>query len=728
MPVPPLNVPAGIVPFRKPTWLDILFPHIPLALPAALTGPGTSPGLTKPTPTASTPLLPWMGGSLPPHIHPALSAVLAASVMPWGLSVAPGTPTAPPGPPPTPTAPTPPPTVTPTQPPRRRLGTLLPILQMIAQLPEAGVLPYRPSWLGEALQAVSRTLLPIAMVREGLLNEEEMARRQWLENLSQRMQMRQLAGEPIPEEEWRLYEQLSGLPLGTRPPKTPAEIRHILAQTKRIEELTPLEVESLRVQLEGLRQRLPLESQLLEAQIRRLNLSIEQEEMLRKPLRAIVPELSSRLQALGISPDLADMLADTPVGLLPTVYPMIGDTLIKLAPALTPFGHILSQEEAQRLVGKGLGHLLNLPIHIVTQFRPTIWDDVAPTVADAFGATWIDLIKENPVLDGFSNLPATPQNLMSIINTVLKDESVKQEFKAALWNSVRDTLFTSVREGAPKESVRVLAQLWNAVAPAVGLAPLSEAEINAMTNSAQQIWDERLRALQSETAKQLATIAKIQADTQLAHEKFQWQVIEGARRLVISAGQLALGWAKLKEEQAYHGEMISLKKREVLAKLVGEFFGASDKAWKRAETFVADAEKSPQIIDLPGGRRALYDPYQKGWVEVDQSGRETGRRIKRADVVKAFASQYLDEELGQLAPLLQSPPATTPSKQQQPPKKPQPSGTKTGPQKGTQKGTRTGTQKGTQTGTQTGITPLPPVYPSVFGWGTPQPSGNVTVQ
>jgi hypothetical protein len=92
---------------------------------------------------------------------------------------------------------------------RRALGTMLPVLQNIAQMEDIGLLPYQPNPLAALLSGVARALMPIAMVRQARALEQEQQRQQRLAELAPIIA--QYPPGQVPEQLWREYTQLAGV-------------------------------------------------------------------------------------------------------------------------------------------------------------------------------------------------------------------------------------------------------------------------------------------------------------------------------------------------------------------------------------------------------------------------------------------------------------------------------------------------------------------------------------
>jgi len=571
---------------------------------------------------------------------------VAPTVTPPGLlpvpSIVPkGEPTvAPPGPPPTPTPP-PPPTVTPTQPRRRRLGTLLPVLQMIAQLPEAGVLPYRPSWLGEALQAVSRTLLPIAMVREGLLNEEEMARRQELALSLQEAQMYQQAGQPIPRELWQRILQLRELPPEMPPPGTPADVRYRLALAETEDVLRPLTAAQIQAQT-GLTQAqaeniiastdimraqekrdaafFPLRQKLMEIEVRAGEFRLNQLELDAKPTGAVFRDLEKRDLEDFLPPWLrpqAPILKALPFGAFKQLVPQL-----LLDPHWAPVGAFFRQD-----ILKQWNVPPELPLAIAL--------DTGIIEAVAWGGKrlknmqeWPGIVAAHPELAVLGDLPDTPLNRWNLLERINARDDAFLRLGYSTLSDLHQAILSVASQGgveavAPMIAYHnVLAELLRKRFPGLPIAIWDDNAIKGLVNWANNVRRERRERM-------LLDWATLQAQVK------NW------------TDRLALDWAQFGASQWATAMDIFLKQQALGRQ---RLWGFDEKTEKELD---ADVDKilnrAQKLVDIPftvGGLTFRYNgrtyqvlnPRTNMWegIEEYRGFRDVVKEALRQEKMEAF--------------------------------------------------------------------------------------------
>ena len=407
---------------------------------------------------------------------------------------------------------------------RRALGTMLPVLQNIAQMEDIGLLPYQPNPLAALLSGVARALTPLAMVRQARALEQERQKQQRLAELAPIIA--QYPAGQVPEQLWREYTQLAGVeaPPPPEPPETALRRRALELEVTRAERFLPYEEEQMRLGVEQIRQGLQAGQLSIEEAQERLRQMREEWDFVRqfrglelerlraetRPLREVAPDLVQRL------PRGLRGLADIPMWQL-ALLNQTGILGIMTDEFFQPASVLLSESQREKLRAQGIDPdevRLGIALKVMPDyFRAT------KTVKEAFGNRWNEIIKQDPALELLSDLPATPEILFSLFDLRIKDEQLRKQTARQLYDDILRQLSKAQTDGASPEVIGDLIYRHNQLARELDLPIIGDEQAKQIISSAVAIWTLKVRKetlsttkLQVDIQKGLVAMKKMEAD------------------------------------------------------------------------------------------------------------------------------------------------------------------------------------------------------------------------
>ena len=399
--------------------------------------------------------------------------------------------------------------------PRRRqraLGTMLPVLQNIAQMDEIGLLPYQPNPLATLLSGVARALMPLAMVRQARALEEERQRQQRLAELGTIIS--QYPPGQVPPEVWREYTQLAGVeaPPPPEPPEAALRREALQLEIERTRRLMPYEEQQMQLGIQQIQQQLQrgeIDMETARERLRqmreefeftrRLNeIQLERLQFENRPLREVVPDIEQRL------PERLRGIGNIPVWQLQLLNQ--SGVLGMLADEFSlPASQFLTEQQKRWLQERGVN-----PDQISFGTALKVFPDLfraTRTVRETFGDRWSSLVQQYPFLEAIGDLPATPEVVFSLYDVHIKDEQLRRSTARQLYDDVLRRISEAQSKGAPPQLVGAWIATHNQLARELGLPEISPQEAQQIISAAATLYNINVK-------KEVFSLAKIQTDIQ----------------------------------------------------------------------------------------------------------------------------------------------------------------------------------------------------------------------
>jgi hypothetical protein len=395
---------------------------------------------------------------------------------------------------------------------RRALGTMLPVLQNIAQMEDIGLLPYQPNPLATLLSGVARALLPLAMVRQARALEQERQRQQRLAELAPIIA--QYPAGQVPEQLWREYTQLAGVeaPPPPEPPEAALRRRLMELEVTRAERFLPYEEEQMRLGIEQIRQGLTAGQISIEEAQERLRQMREEWDFVRqfrglelerlraenRPLREVAPELVQRL------PERLKGLADLPAWQV-AMLNQSGILGLMADEFVLPASQFLTDSQKRWLQERGIN-----PDQISFGTLVKVMPDVfraTKTVKETFSDHWQQVVRQFPFIEAMGDLPATPEIIFSLHDLYIKDEQSRRQTARQIYDDILRRISEAQQKGAPASLVGAWIAQHNILARELGLPEISPQEAQQIIATAATIYDINVK-------KQGLSLVKTQVDIQ----------------------------------------------------------------------------------------------------------------------------------------------------------------------------------------------------------------------